>query len=198
MAKKKLALQAKKFINRVKRLFKKESRDKGLAIFPDTIKDQLKIKRMMNFKASKDEIKKIKENLRNAKYVNKKTGETVDYDDINRRNAKDIFKADTLDFYNTVIDQFFDSMSKYNDTFILKMRKWIDVMIANYGENAVSQMLIDAVQEGGVELLNKMAYSDAEREAYMADLMDYLKMDARTREDVLDSIYSDIDFDVPE
>lgn len=152
--------------------------------------------------------KKQLENIRSIKpkhlrqgseYVDYETGEIIDYN-----RAKELWKEEqrtvtptTLDFNNTVIDSFFDSLGKYNQSFNSKMRGWIHTLVSQYGEDAVAQMLMEGA-ENGVIITVQIAYSDEACSAYMSEMLTYLNTNARTKADILAEIEASVGYTEPE
>lgn len=134
-----------------------------------------------------------------SEYVDYETGEIIDYN-----RAKELWKEEqrtvtptTLDFNNSVIDSFFDSLEKYNQSFNSKMRGWIHTLISQHGEDVVAQMLMDGA-ENGVIITVQIAYSDEACSAYMAEMLTYLNPNARTKADILAEIESSVGYTEPE
>ena len=148
-----------------------------------------------------ENIRSIKpKNLRQAsEYVDYETGEIIDYN-----RAKELWKEEqrtvtptTLDFNNTVIDSFLDSLEKYNQSFNAKMRGWIHTLVSQYGEDAVAQMLMEGA-ENGVIITVQIAYSDEACSAYMSEMLTYLNTNVRTKADILAEIEASVGYTEPE
>ena len=124
---------------------------------------------------------------------------------INYQEAKRIWSEEQrqvnvipqIDFNNTVIDSFLDSLDKYNQNFQIKIKAWINQLISQYGENAVAQMLMDGA-ENGVIVTTQIAYNDEACSAYMAEMLTYLNPNARTKADILAEIEASIGYTEPE
>lgn len=102
-----------------------------------------------------------------------------------------------IDFNNTVIDSFLNSLEKYNQNFQLKIKAWINQLISQYGEDAVAQMLMEGA-ENGVIVTTQIAYNDEACSAYMAEMLTYLNPNARTKADILAEIESSVGYTEPE
>lgn len=124
---------------------------------------------------------------------------------INYQEAKRIWSEEQrqvnvipqIDFNNTVIDSFFDSLEKYNQSFNSKMRGWIHTLVSQYGEDAVAQMLMEGA-ENGVIITVQIAYSDEACSAYMSEMLTYLNTNARTKADILAEIEASVGYTEPE
>ena len=181
---------------RLKRAISREFRKTGLKLDKSLIPEMPKRVTQKRLQ----EIKEIKpfDLRKQTQYVDYETGEIIDY-----KKAKNLWQEQqkistpyTLDFEQQAIDGFFDTISKYNQGFQMKMRAWINGLIDQYGKSAVAQMLIDGFSEG-VIITNRIAYSDDACAEFMADLLNYLRMDARTKADILSEIEASIGYEKP-
>lgn len=124
---------------------------------------------------------------------------------INYQEAKRIWQEEQrqvnvipqIDFNNTVIDSFLNSLEKYNQNFQTKITAWIRQLISQHGEDAVSQMLMEGA-ENGVIVTTQIAYNDEACSAYMAEMLTYLNPNARTKADILAEIESSVGYTEPE
>lgn len=118
-----------------------------------------------------------------ARYIDYETGEFIDVPDI--------------DVSTNVIDSFRDTYDKFNDDFKRYMDTWIDNLVSQYGSDAVAQMLMEGA-EMGVVITYKEAYDEAKALAFQSEMLSYLKMDARTKEEILAEIEKQVGYDNPE
>lgn len=187
----------KKQIQRLKRAIRREYRKTGVEL------DSSLIPEMPNRVTQKrlQEIKSIKPKdlRRQSQYVDYETGEIIDYETAKNmwQSKQQIATPYELDFTQTVIDSFYDSISKYNSDFQSRIKAWISGLINQYGKDAVAQMLMDGA-EAGVLVTNKIAYSDTACSEFMSEMMEYLNMDARTKADILGEIEATVGFEEPE
>ena len=189
-------------------LFRKQQQRLRRAISRELRKTGVELDRSQIPEMPKRVTQKQLENIRNIKpkdlrkgseYVDYETGEIIDYN-----RAKELWKEEqrtvtptTLDFNNTVIDSFFDSLEKYNQSFNAKMRGWIHTLVSQYGEDAVAQMLMEGA-ENGVIITVQIAYSDEACSAYMSEMLTYLNTNARTKADILAEIEASVGYTEPE
>ena len=189
-------------------LFRKEQKRLRRAISRELRKTGVELDRTQIPEMPSRVTKKQLENIRSIKpkhlrqgseYVDYETGEIIDYN-----RAKELWKEEqrtvtptTLDFNNSVIDSFFDSLEKYNQSFNSKMRGWIHTLISQYGEDAVAQMLMEGA-ENGVIITVQIAYSDEACSAYMSEMLTYLNTNARTKADILAEIEASVGYTEPE
>ena len=147
------------------------------------------------------EIKSIKPKdlRRQSQYVDYETGEIIDYETAKNmwQNQQQIATPYELDFTQTVIDSFYESISKYNADFQSRMKTWISGLISKYSKDAVAQMLMDGA-EAGVLVTNKIAYDDTACSEFMSEMMSYLKMDAKTKANILAEIEESIGYEEPD
>lgn len=183
-----------KQVRRLRRAIQREYRQTGVELDPSLIPEMPK---RVTQKALR-EIKSIKPKdlRRQSQYVDYETGEIIDYETAKNKWKFDqqIATAYELDFTQTVIDSFYDSISKYNADFQSRIKSWISGLINQYGKEAVAQMLMDGA-ESGVLVTNKIAYSDTACSEFMSEMMEYLNMDTRTKADILGEIEASIGFD---
>lgn len=189
-------------------LFRKEQQRLRRAISRELRKTGVELDRSQIPEMPSRVTKKQLENIRSIKpknlrqgseYIDYETGEIIDYN-----RAKELWKEEqrtvtptTLDFNNTVIDSFFDSLEKYNQSFNSKMRGWIHTLVSQYGEDAVAQMLMEGA-ENGVIITVQIAYSDEACSAYMSEMLTYLNTNARTKADILAEIEASVGYTEPE
>ena len=187
----------KKQIRRLRRAISREFRKTGVELDSSLIPEMPKRvtqKRLQEIKSIKP-----KDLRRQSKYVDYETGEIIDYETAKNmwQNQQEIATPYELDFTQTVIDSFYDSISKYNTDFQSRIKAWISGLINQYGKDAVAQMLMDGA-EAGVLVTNKIAYSDTACSEFMSEMMEYLNMDARTKADILGEIEATVGFEEPE
>lgn len=187
----------KKQIQRLKRAIRREYRKTGIELDSSLIPEmpnRITQKRLQEIKSIKP-----KDLRRQSKYVDYETGEIIDYETAKNmwQNKQQIATPYELDFTQTVIDSFYDSISKYNTDFQSRIKAWISGLINQYGKDAVAQMLMDGA-EAGVLVTNKIAYSDTACSEFMSEMMEYLNMDARTKADILGEIEATVGFEEPE
>ena len=184
----------KKQIERLQRIIREEYRKTGVELDSSLIPEMPK---RVTQKALRD-IKAIKPKdlRRESRYVDYETGEIVDYETAKNKwqMEQQIATAYELDFTQTVIDSFYDSISKYNADFQSRIKTWISGLINEHGKEAVAQMLMDGA-EAGVLVTNKIAYSDTACSEFMSEMMEYLNMDSRTKADILAEIEASIGYD---
>lgn len=189
-------------------LFRKEQQRLRRAISRELRKTGVELDRSQIPEMPSRVTKKQLENIRSIKpkqlrqgseYIDYETGEIIDYN-----RAKELWKEEqrtvtptTLDFNNSVIDSFFDSLEKYNQSFNAKMRGWIHTLVSQYGEDAVAQMLMEGA-ENGVIITVQIAYSDEACSAYMSEMLTYLNTNARTKADILAEIEASVGYTEPE
>ena len=187
----------KKQIKRLQRAIQREYRKTGVELDRSLIPEMPK---RVTQKALRD-IKAIKPKdlRRQSQYVDYETGEIIDYETAKNRwqNQQQIATPYELDFTQTVIDSFYDSISKYNADFQSRIKTWISGLINQHGKEAVAQMLMDGA-EAGVLVTNKIAYSDTACSEFMSEMMEYLNVDVRTKADILAEIESSIGYDEPD
>lgn len=187
----------KKQIRRLRRAISREFRKTGVeldrSLIPEMPKRVTK-KRLQEIKSIKP-----KDLRRQSQYVDYETGEIIDYETAKNmwQNQQEIATPYELDFTQTVIDSFYDSISKYNTDFQSRIKIWISSLINQHGKDAVAQMLMDGA-EAGVLVTNKIAYSDTACSEFMSEMMEYLNMDARTKADILGEIEATVGFEEPE
>lgn len=183
-----------KQVRRLRRAISREFRKTGVELDKSLIPEMPK---RVTQKALRD-IKSIKPKdlRRQSQYVDYETGEIIDYETAKNmwQNKQQIATPYELDFTQTVIDSFYDSISKYNADFQSRIKTWISGLINQYGKEAVAQMLMDGA-EAGVLVTNKIAYSDTACSEFMSEMMEYLNMDTRTKADILGEIEASIGFD---
>lgn len=102
-----------------------------------------------------------------------------------------------IDFNNTVIDSYFDSISKYNDDFQRKIRCWVNELIGRHGIDAIAEMLMEGA-ENGVVVTTQIAYHDAACSAYMSEMLTYLNPTPRTRAEILAELEASVGYEEPE
>ncbi len=186
-----------KEIKRLQRAIKREYRKTGVQLDESLIPEMPKRvtqKQLRNIKAIKP-----KDLRRQTEFIDYETGEILTYEQVKdywQQQQKYIAPV-KLNFSDTVISSFMDSISNYNETFYNKMRSWINGLINQHGKNAVSQMLMDGTQ-AGVIVTNKTAYSDVGFSEFITEMLDYLDMDARTKEDILGEIEEQIGYEEPD
>lgn len=184
----------KKQINRLLRAIRREYRKTGVELDKSLIPEMPK---RVTQKALRD-IKSIKPKdlRRQSQYVDYETGEIIDYETAKNmwQNQQQVATPYELDFSQTVIDSFYDSISKYNADFQSRIKAWISGLINQYGKEAVAQMLMDGA-EAGILVTNKIAYSDTACSEFMSEMMEFLNMDTRTKADILGEIEASIGFD---
>lgn len=186
-----------KQIKRLQRAIKREYRKTGVQLDESLIPEMPKRvtqKQLRNIKAIKP-----KDLRRQTEFIDYETGEILTYEQV-----KDYWQQEQkyvtpvkLNFSDTVISSFMDSISQYNEPFYNKMKAWINGLINQYGKNAVSQMLMEGTQSG-VIVTNKTAYSDVGFSEFTTEMLDYLDMDARTKEDILGEIEEQIGYEEPD
>lgn len=183
-----------KQVKRLRRAIRREYRKTGVELDSSLIPEMPK---RVTQKALRD-IKAIKPKdlRRQSQYVDYETGEIIDYETAKSRwqNQQQIATPYELDFSQTVIDSFYDSISKYNTDFQSRIKTWISGLINQHGKEAVAQMLMDGA-EAGVLVTNKIAYSDTACSEFMSEMMEYLNMDVRTKADILAEIEASIGYD---
>lgn len=187
----------KKQIRRLRRAISREFRKTGVELDRSLIPEMPKRvtqKRLQEIKSIKP-----KDLRRQSQYVDYETGEIIDYETAKNmwQNQQEIATPYELDFTQTVIDSFYDSISKYNTDFQSRIKIWISGLINQHGKDAVAQMLMDGA-EAGVLVTNKIAYSDTACSEFMSEMMEYLNMDARTKADILGEIEATVGFEEPE
>ena len=187
----------KKQIRRLRRAISREFRKTGVQLDSSLIPEMPKRvtqKRLQEIKSIKP-----KDLRRQSQYVDYETGEIIDYETAKNmwKNQQEIATPYELDFTQTVIDSFYQSISKYNADFQSRIKTWISSLINQYGKDAVAQMLMDGA-EAGVLVTNKIAYSDTACSEFMSEMMEYLNMDTRTKADVLGEIEASIGYEEPD
>lgn len=187
----------KKQIQRLKRAIRREYRKTGVELGSSLIPEmpnRVTQKRLQEIKSIKP-----KDLRRQSQYVDYETGEIIDYETAKNKwkFEQQITTAYQLDFTQTVIDSFYESISKYNTDFQSRIKAWISGLINQYGKDAVAQMLMDGA-EAGVLVTNKIAYSDTACSEFMSEMMEYLNMDARTKADILAEIEESVGYEEPD
>ena len=189
----------KKQIRRLRRAISREFRKTGVQLDPSLIPEMPK---RVTQKALRD-IKSIrpKDLRRETTYYDPEDlDRQIDYEEAKRlwsEEQRQVQVIPTLDFSNTVIDSFLESISKYNADFQNRMKAWISGLINQYGKEVVAQMLMDGA-EAGVLVTNKIAYSDTACSEFMSEMMEYLNMDARTKADILAEIEESVGYEEPD
>lgn len=186
-----------KQIQRLKRAIRREYRKTGVELDSSLIPEMPK--RVTQERLQEIKSIKPKDLRRQSQYADYETGEIIDYETAKNKwkFEQQIATAYQLDFTQTVIDSFYESISKYNTDFQSRIKAWISSLINQYGKDAVSQMLMDGA-EAGVLVTNKIAYSDTACSEFMSEMMEYLNMDARTKADILGEIEATVGFEEPE
>ena len=186
----------KKEMQRLKRAIRREYKKTGIELDSDLIPEMPK--RITQKQLQKIKSIKPKDLRRKSEYVDYETGEILTYEEVKDywQNEQRYIPPNRLDFSDTVISGFMDSISQYNDAFQNKMRGWINGLINQYGKDAVSNMLMEGT-EAGVIVTNKTAYSDVAYSEYITEMLEYLDMDYRTREDILGEIEEQIGYEEP-
>lgn len=183
-----------KQVKRLRRAIRREYRKTGVELDSSLIPEMPK---RVTQKALRD-IKSIKPKdlRRESQYVDYETGEIIDHETAKNKwqNQQQIATPYELDFSQTVIDSFYDSISKYNTDFQSRIKTWVSGLINQHGKEAVAQMLMDGA-EAGILVTNKIAYSDTACTEFMSEMMEYLNMDVRTKADILAEIEASIGYD---
>lgn len=186
-----------KQVRRLRRAIQREYRKTGVELDYSLIPEMPK---RVTQKALRD-IKSIKPKdlRRESKYVDYETGEIIDYETAKNKwqMEQQIATAYKLDYTQTVIDSFYDSISKYNTDFQSRIKTWISGLINQHEKEAVAQMLMDGA-EAGVLVTNKIAYSDTACSEFMAEMTEYLNMDTRTKADILAEIEASVGYEEPD
>lgn len=205
MAKKLTPMQElfKKQQKRLLRAIQREYRKTGVELDRDLIPQ---MPNRVTKKALQD-IKNIKpRDLRKeSQFVDYETGEILDYSEAKDKwqNEQQIVVPYTLNIDDAIIGNFMGSVSKYNTDFQTKMRSWLNGLINDYpqgreaGKAAVAQMLHEGA-ENGVVVTYRIAYSDEMLSEFMADMLDYLPSDVRTKADIMEEMMREIGYEPPE
>ena len=188
---------------RLLRAIQREYRKTGVELDRDLIPQ---MPNRVTKKALQD-IKNIKpRDLRKeSQFVDYETGEILDYSQAKDRwqNEQQIAVPYTLNVDDAIIANFMGSLSKYNMDFQNKMRSWLNGLINEYpngreaGKSAVAQMLHEGA-ENGVVVTYRIAYSDEMLSEFMADMLDYLPSDVRTKADIMEEMMREIGYEPPE
>ena len=188
---------------RLLRAIQREYRKTGVELDRDLIPQ---MPNRVTKKALQD-IKNIKpRDLRKeSQFVDYETGEILDYSQAKDRwqNEQQIAVPYTLNVDDAIIANFMGSLSKYNMDFQNKMRSWLNGLINEYpngreaGKSAVAQMLHEGA-ENGVVVTYRIAYSDVMLSEFMADMLDYLPSDVRTKADIMEEMMREIGYEPPE
>lgn len=183
-----------KQIKRLQRIIRREYRKTGVELDKSLIPEMPK--RVTQKALREIKLIKPKDLRRQSQYVDYETGEIIDYETAKNmwQNQQQVATPYELDFTQTVIDSFYDSISKYNADFQSRNKTWISGLINQYGKEAVAQMLMDGA-EAGILVTNKIAYSDTACSEFMSEMMEYLNMDVSTKADILAEIEVSIGFD---
>lgn len=187
----------KKEMQRLKRAIRREYKKTGIELDSDLIPETPK--RVTQKQLQKIKSIKPKDLRRQSQYIDYETGEILNYEQAKEywQNEQKYVQPNQLNFSDTVISGFMDSISQYNDAFQNKMRGWLNGLINQYGKDAVSNMLMEGT-EAGVIVTNKTAYSDVAYSEYITEMLEYLDMDYRTREDILGEIEAQIGYEEPD
>ena len=188
---------------RLLRAIQREYRKTGVELDRDLIPQ---MPNRVTKKALQD-IKNIKpRDLRKeSQFVDYETGEILDYSQAKDKwqNEQQIAVPYTLNVDDAIIANFMGSLSKYNMDFQNKMRSWLNGLINEYpngreaGKSAVAQMLHEGA-ENGVVVTYRIAYSDEMLSEFMADMLDYLPSDVRTKADIMEEMMREIGYEPPE
>ena len=188
---------------RLLRAIQREYRKTGVELDRDLIPQ---MPNRVTKKALQD-IKNIKpRDLRKeSQFVDYETGEILDYSQAKDKwqNEQQIAVPYTLNVDDAIIANFMGSLSKYNIDFQNKMRTWLNGLINEYpngreaGKSAVAQMLHEGA-ENGVVVTYRIAYSDEMLSEFMADMLDYLPSDVRTKADIMEEMMREIGYEPPE
>lgn len=188
---------------RLLRAIQREYRKTGVELDRDLIPQ---MPNRVTKKALQD-IKNIKpRDLRKeSQFVDYETGEILDYSQAKDKwqNEQQIAVPYTLNVDDAIIANFMGSLSKYNTDFQNKMRSWLNGLINEYpngreaGKSAVAQMLHEGA-ENGVVVTYRIAYSDEMLSEFMADMLDYLPSDVRTKADIMEEMMREIGYEPPE
>ena len=188
-----------KQIQRLKRAISREFRKSGVELKPDLIPKMPKRvtqKQLENIRQIKP-----KDLRRETKYYDPEDlDREITYEEAKRiwseeqRNAQYI---PTIDVDNRVIESFRDTYSKFNDDFKRTMDSWINRLRNQYGDSAVSQMLMEGA-ENGLIITYKEAYDEAKMIAFQSEMLSYLDMNARTKEEILSEIERQVGYEEPE
>lgn len=187
-----------KQIKRLKRAISREYRKTGVELDPDLIPQMPKRvtkKALENIKSIKP-----KDLRREAQYYDPETGEIFDYNQVKnmwKEEQRLPQKIPYIDTDSRVINSFRDSYSKFNDDFKRDMDAWLNNLRTQYGDNVVSQMLMEGA-ENGLVITYKEAYDDAKRLSFQSEMLNYLDMNARTKEQILSEIEAQIGYEEPE
>lgn len=187
-----------KQIRILKRAISREYRKTGVELDPNLIPEMPKRvtkKQLENIKQIKP-----KDLRRETQYIDTETGEIIDYE-----QAKNLWQEEqrsnqyipTIDVNDRVIQSFRDTYSKFNDDFKNIMDRWLNQLRSQYGDSAVSQMLMEGA-ENGLIITYKEAYDEAKALAFQSEMLSYLNMDARTKEEILAEIEKQVGYDNPE
>ena len=187
-----------KQIQRLRRAISREYRKTGVELDPELIP---KMPKRVTKKALR-EIKEIKpfDLRKETQHYDPETGEILTYEEAKRLwQEKQILPRGipSIDTDNRVIDSFRDTYSKFNDEFKHSMDAWLNNLRSQYGDSAVSQMLVEGA-ENGLIITYKEAYDEAKMISFQSAMLTYLDMDARTKEEILAEIESQIGFDEPD
>lgn len=188
---------------RLLRAIQREYRKTGVELDRDLIPQ---MPNRVTKKALQD-IKNIKSRdlRKESQFVDYETGEILDYSQAKDKwqNEQQIAVPYTLNVDDAIIANFMGSLSKYNIDFQNKMRSWLNGLINEYpngreaGKSAVAQMLHEGA-ENGVVVTYRIAYSDEMLSEFMADMLDYLPSDVRTKADIMEEMMREIGYEPPE
>lgn len=144
-------------------------------------------------KLTKEEIAEIKREERLA-YLDKKGAESA-RESLNTETPN----FEPFPFESEMVIQNFRSnvISRFPENAGPVLERWLDNIIAQQGEEAVAQMLQDA-QDAGVVIDYKVAYSNELLMGAISDMMDYMPdLGQMEREDILDSLEMEEDWENP-
>ena len=74
---------------------------------------------------------------------------------------------------NFAIQQYRRTISKFNTNFQSFMFDWLNRLIADYGNEAVAQMILDSQADGHM-IDYRIAYKGSDASQFVMDVMDYL------------------------
>ena len=176
-----------KQVKRLRRAIQREYRQTGVELDKGLIPEMPK---RVTQKALKD-IKSIKpKDLRREStyYDPEDLDRPISYEEAKRiwnEEQRNVEVVPTVHMEAVSIQNFQSSLEGYNTGFQAHMTSWLRKLIQEHGVDAVGQML-QAGAEAGVIVTNIIAYDEAKRAEYMAQMLNYLPMTTEDKAEAME------------
>ena len=186
-----------KQIQRLKAIIRREYRKTGVELDADLIP---KMPKRVTKKALQD-IKDIKpfDLRKESQYYDAETGEIITYKEAveRARQERQVEKPEQINTWRGIIDDYYNSIEKWNPDFQAKMHAWIEGLVSQYGEDAVGIMLYTGISEGLI-VTKEIVYEEDKTQAYMAEMLRYLHMPSDIMAEILSDVETGIGYNEPE